>query len=131
MAPSLNAVNESREELALLNKIEETLRGQLNETLVLCPGGGHQPSFTFVCVRIIESYTNTYECVRMCLYIRPSQSVRIENSLSYVFVYPFVYVRISGQYTSYIVRIWKVYTRTQNNIRTQTYVHVYSLYTYV
>ena len=40
MAPSLNAVNESREELALFNKIEETLRGQLNETLVLCPGGG-------------------------------------------------------------------------------------------
>ena len=38
-APSLNKVIGSPDELALFNKIEETLRGQLKKTIVLCPGG--------------------------------------------------------------------------------------------
>ena len=41
-APSVNTITMSAEELALLNKIEEILRYDLEKTLVLCPGGTYK-----------------------------------------------------------------------------------------
>ena len=65
----------------------------------------------------IRAYTFVYVHACICLYISPFSGVRIKNS-----------VCISSYIFSKYVRILKVYTSTRKNIRTQTYMHVYCLY---